>query len=57
MQGKARAAGWIEALNRHVADLKSEAERSMTAIFRVGIVISLIFIAIRLRLRPAQRVL
>jgi hypothetical protein len=36
----------IDALNKQIADLKSEAERSMTATFRVGIVISLIFIAI-----------
>ena len=36
----------IDALNKQIADLKSEAERSMTATFRIGIVISLIFIAI-----------
>ena len=36
----------IDALNKQIADLKSEAEASMTATFRIGIVISLIFIAI-----------
>jgi hypothetical protein len=36
----------IDALNKQIADLKSAAEASMNATFRIGIVISLIFIAI-----------
>ena len=36
----------LDALNKQIADLKSAAEGSMTATFRIGIVISLIFIAI-----------
>ena len=36
----------LDALNKQIADLKSAAEWSVTATFRIGIVISLIFIAI-----------
>jgi hypothetical protein len=36
----------IDALNKQIADLKSAAEASMNATFGIGIVISLIFIAI-----------
>ena len=36
----------LDALNKEIADLKSEAERSTMATFRPGIMISLIFIAI-----------